>query len=621
MLRRTDGLPLRTLWLGRRRASPLWHSYEAALDWLLANRLPHAGIAVSSERQVPYPEVTGYLIPTLLECGERELAVDLARWLISIQRPDGGFAAPDDKDESYTFDTGQVLRGLLTVADLLPEVEEPIRRAADWLIGCGAEPQIVRPRPGSRWAQRYGGHISENIHLYTLPPLAQAGQRLGRRDYLQAVDKSLEYFLRKTDLLEFKFLTHFYGYVLEALVDLGQGDLARRGLDPIVAAQAGDGRIPGVPGADWVCSPGALQLAIVGYKVGWLQFANASLDYVQNLQLPSGGFFGSYGSGAMYAENEELSWACKYFLDACHWRVRTSFAQQHSRFRAEVDNQDMRLQVILAGLGDLSGKRILDVGCGRGQFLRLLQDKYPTAELWGVDLAEELLTSLPPGIHRKVGSMLNLPLPDAMFDAVLCVEALEHAVRVERAVSEMCRVLKPGGRIVILDKSIKHLGAMPIEVWEKWFDPAELAAMLERRGVRVKYDSVGAAAGERASSLLQIWWGTRLHPNELAPGVQAEPSRPGPTAKVLDRYRRASRLARAQQLTRDGFATYRQGDLVAARRLLLKAVALRPGWLWNRGVLSIVVESIVGSGAMGRMRQLVSNARKVSRKFDDGAAV
>jgi malonyl-CoA O-methyltransferase len=442
--------------------------------------------------------------------------------------------------------------------------------------------------------RRYGHRISENIHLYALPPLAEAGRRLGRNDYLTAVDRSLDYYLKKPDLLEFKFLTHFYGYVLEALVDLGRVDLARVGLQPVIDAQRGDGMIPAVPGAAWVCSPGALQMAIVGYKLGLLPFANAAMDYLQPLQLPSGGLLGSYGPGADYGPNGELSWGCKYFLDACHWRMRASFAQQRDRFQADVPLDDPRRQPVLDALGDLAGRRVLEVGCGKGRFLRLLHERYPTAELWGVDVAEQLLTWLPPGVQGRVGSMLNLPFDEGSFDAVLCIEALEHAVRIERAVAEMSRVLKPTGQIVIVDKSIDELGVLPIEAWEQWFDPRELAALLERHGLTTSVSAVASASHDPASAL-RIWRGTRVGsgPSRASRLARSEPLRAG-RARVLARYRRSGRRARAGQLADEGFASYKRGDLLQARRRLLRAVALHPRWLANRGVVSIVVQSLVG---------------------------
>lgn len=583
-------------------ARPLWRSYQLAIEWLLANRLQGSGITVSSDHQAPYPEVTGYLIPTLRECGETDLAVDLARWLISIQRPDGGFAGPDDEDESYLFDTGQVMRGFLAVLDLLPECRQPLQAAGDFLIRGGQEPLIVRPRAESRWTRRYGHRISENIHIYALTPLAEAAQTLCRQDFREAVERSLNYYVSKPDLLEFSFLTHFYGYVLEGLVDLGRGDLARKGLAPVIAAQRPDGAIPGVPEAEWVCSPGSLQMAIVGYKLGLIDFGNAAVDSMQPLQQPTGGFRGSYGPGAAYGPDAEPSWACKYFLDACHWRMRTTFARQRDRFQAEVPETDVRRGPVIEALGDLDSRSVLEVGCGKGRFLRLLEQRYPGADLSGVDVAEELLEYLPERVHGKVGSMLNLPFPAGTFDVVLCIEALEHAVRIDRAISEMSRVLKPAGRLVIVDKSIEHLGRLRIEPWEQWFDPPALAALMESHGFRTTVSGFNVSRDDPTAAL-RVWQGIRTN-DHVAHLPSTRDTRAGRSqTRTTLQYRRARRRAHARVLAEQAFARYADGDVLAARKLLLRTLALElPAWVTNRGVLSILVESFVGQALMRTIR-------------------
>src|SRR5262249_21291603 len=154
-----------------------WYSYEAALNWLTANHLPDAGIAVSSRVRKPYPEVTGYIIPTLLDAGQHPLALELMRWLISIQRPDGGVEGYDD-GEPYLFDTGQVMRGLVATFNLLTESQHALRQAADWMLANADEHGVIRPQPTSAWSQRFSCDISENIHLYTLAPLVEAGRLL-----------------------------------------------------------------------------------------------------------------------------------------------------------------------------------------------------------------------------------------------------------------------------------------------------------------------------------------------------------------------------------------------------------------------------------------------------------
>ncbi len=137
------------------------------------------------------------------------------------------------------------------------------------------------------------------------------------------------------------------------------------------------------------------------------------------------------------------------------------------------------MRVLLKFFGDLTDKRVLDVGCGKGRFARVLQGQYPGAEIWGLDISEEMLQFVPPGIHTRAGSMTELPFADSTFDAVYATESLEHAVEIERAVNEMCRVLKPGGKLAIIDKNAEHWGKLETPAWEKWFNREELVKLLE----------------------------------------------------------------------------------------------------------------------------------------------
>ncbi len=82
----------------------------------------------------------------------------------------------------------------------------------------------------------------------------------------------------------------------------------------------------------------------------------------------------------------------------------------------------------------------------------------PEAEIWGLDISAEMLRFVPPGIHTRAGYMTELPFADGFFDAAYATESLEHAVEIEKAVSEICRVVKPGGRIAIIDKNAEHWG-------------------------------------------------------------------------------------------------------------------------------------------------------------------
>ena len=298
-------------------------SEERAMRWIRHHRIPGAGVVVHSKRRVASTEQTGYLIPTLWAMGERGLARELVAWEASVQQPDGAFCAVDGVP--YTFDTAMAVRGFLAVLDEMPEMERHIRLACDYVVGQIAEDGVVRTPSYDLW-QAGGEMLSDYGHLYVLPPLAEAGRRLREPRYVDAALRALRYYKAQPDLVEFKssiaMVSHYFGYMMEALIDLGEVDLARGAIIQAAQIQRPDGAIPAYPGAEWICAPGLAQLALSWYQLGEGERADKALAYMETLQNASGGWYGSYGPGARYLPQTELTWAVKFFLDACVWRRR-----------------------------------------------------------------------------------------------------------------------------------------------------------------------------------------------------------------------------------------------------------------------------------------------------------
>ncbi|MFZ4455447.1 MAG: bifunctional demethylmenaquinone methyltransferase/2-methoxy-6-polyprenyl-1,4-benzoquinol methylase UbiE [Bacteroidales bacterium] len=107
-------------------------------------------------------------------------------------------------------------------------------------------------------------------------------------------------------------------------------------------------------------------------------------------------------------------------------------------------------------------KTILDVATGTGDFainaFRLLQPE----KIVGIDISEGMLkvgevkVSAPEfqsKIELKVGDSTNLEFKDATFDAATVAFGVRNFEDLEKGISEMCRVLKPGGHLVILEMS------------------------------------------------------------------------------------------------------------------------------------------------------------------------
>jgi len=161
-----------------------------------------------------------------------------------------------------------------------------------------------------------------------------------------------------------------------------------------------------------------------------------------------------------------------------------SFFNQSSRdeehYPSTIDPRIFHVKLVLEHLGDLRGGRVADVGCGKGRFARILRERYPSASVYGLDLAEAMLARAPSAIHRCIATMTALPLADGSCDGAYAIESLEHAVDISTAVAELCRIVKSSGRIVIIDKNIKAWGRLKTPAWERWFDRREVERLLAR---------------------------------------------------------------------------------------------------------------------------------------------
>jgi ubiquinone/menaquinone biosynthesis C-methylase UbiE len=156
-------------------------------------------------------------------------------------------------------------------------------------------------------------------------------------------------------------------------------------------------------------------------------------------------------------------------------------AADEEHFPSTIDPRIYHVRLILDFLGDLNGRRVLDVGCGKGRFARVLLDRHPKARICGFDLAEAMLRFVPPGIAPCAGSMTALPFSAGSFDCAYATESLEHAVDIEGAIDGICGVVKPGGRIVIIDKNAEQWGRLKTPEWERWFGRKELERLLGKR--------------------------------------------------------------------------------------------------------------------------------------------
>jgi SAM-dependent methyltransferase len=107
-----------------------------------------------------------------------------------------------------------------------------------------------------------------------------------------------------------------------------------------------------------------------------------------------------------------------------------------------------------------SGEIVLDVGCGTGLDALIAARRVgPGGRVIGLDMTPAMLdgargNAAAMGLHHvewREGLMEALPLPDATVDVVLCNGVLNLSTRKSRALAEMRRVLRPGGRLALAD--------------------------------------------------------------------------------------------------------------------------------------------------------------------------
>lgn len=111
--------------------------------------------------------------------------------------------------------------------------------------------------------------------------------------------------------------------------------------------------------------------------------------------------------------------------------------------------------LVLSEIEAAAYSSLLDVGCGTGALLSQLSAQRPDAAYFGLDISENMLAQarekLPPSVVLTLGDAENLPYPDRTFDVVSCTESFHHYPNPGRALSEMRRVLRDGGRFILCD--------------------------------------------------------------------------------------------------------------------------------------------------------------------------
>ena len=220
------------------------------------------------------------------------------------------------------------------------------------------------------------------IHLYCVSPLYDAGRIYNTEKYIKAADKIKQYYISnfRDKILDFNLLSHFYAYVIEGLIDIGEMDLAKEAMRNIETLQMDSGSVSAYKNVNWICSTGLFQLAGIWFRLGDFDRAERAFNYMCNLQNESGGWYGGYPASdgeyeaPAYFPDSEISWVNKYFLDALRFRNLLLFENEHRDgfFIDSIDKQSSAYKELkkavsyeVENTGD-DNIMVLDVGCGKG---------------------------------------------------------------------------------------------------------------------------------------------------------------------------------------------------------------------------------------------------------------
>lgn len=159
------------------------------------------------------------------------------------------------------------------------------------------------------------------------------------------------------------------------------------------------------------------------------------------------------------------------------------------------------------------GERVLDLGSGLGPATMLLTERVgsggvvtavdPSRLMRAILRARSLLAGRPRPVVAD-GTAASLPLPSGSVDAVVSLNALHHMPDHVRAAAELARVLRPGGRALLLDEDFDHPdhslheAGGPAQHGMDPVDPAHLAGLLAAAGFAAAAGRSDTVGGEPA---------------------------------------------------------------------------------------------------------------------------
>lgn len=143
-------------------------------------------------------------------------------------------------------------------------------------------------------------------------------------------------------------------------------------------------------------------------------------------------------------------------VEAMFDRIAPRYERTNQLISLGMDRRWRRQAITTLGLRP--GSTVLDLACGTGDLCRTLQTHGLTAI--GIDVSAGMLTNAITDAPLVRADVLDLPAPDASVDGIVCGFALRNVVSIDAFFHECARVLRPGGRLAVLDATVPENAVM-----------------------------------------------------------------------------------------------------------------------------------------------------------------
>lgn len=341
-----------------RKVFPNCFHMKAAIDWLLyAQNVTNTGGFSSAYSlyfgwRSPFPETTGYIIPTLLNIYDKskeryllESALRAGNWLISIQNQDGYFYEPHKK-EPMVYDSGQAIFGLLSLYRLTMDQKflKSAMKSADWIVGVQEVDGSWKKFAYNNIPHTYYSRVSwALLELFTITGFDRYKESANRQlNWVISRQNSDGWYRNASFFNDNEPLLHTIAYTIEGVWESGQilknKDLlnsAKKAADMLLGVSEREGILSGYY-CNWKsttktkCLTGLAQMSIIWFNLYLITKDNRYLaqalltnNFIKSRQVIEIGNRNLYGAMASsypiwgkYMPFNYLNWAVKFFLDS-----------------------------------------------------------------------------------------------------------------------------------------------------------------------------------------------------------------------------------------------------------------------------------------------------------------